>query len=226
MLFSPLNLPYWIFLGMGVLLFLFVICFGGGGEDVDIDVDAEINTDADGDLNFGQLLGWAGIGQAPLILLLATDLSLWGVVGWMLNVWIGSIIALPNSFFSSIILLCSLTIGVLIGSWIARPIGKIFADFSEDASGDRLIGCTGIVTSAFIPVANQKRIGQVDVTDSERNLLSINATVPEWATIIPQRGAQVIVIDKRLDTYFIVAKDSLDQENWLNGLSQPTSSSS
>ena len=73
MLFHPANLPYWIFLGMGVLLFLFVIISGGGDDDVDIDTD--VDTDADFDFN-GLFLGWLGIGKAPLILLLATDLSL------------------------------------------------------------------------------------------------------------------------------------------------------
>src|SRR5689334_21817811 len=93
MLFSLDNLPYWIFLGMGVLLFFFMIISGGGGEDFDIDADVDVDADVDADSNselgFGQFLGWAGIGKAPLILLLATDSSLWGVLGWMLNVWFG-----------------------------------------------------------------------------------------------------------------------------------------
>jgi len=90
MLFSPANLPYWIFLGIGVLLFLFMIISGGGEQDFDIDADVDADADFDADSNnqlgFGQFLGWVGIGKAPLILLLATDLSLWGVLGWMLNV--------------------------------------------------------------------------------------------------------------------------------------------
>jgi hypothetical protein len=226
MLFSPTNLPYWIFLGIGILLFLFVIVSSTGGEDVDIDsdvdfdVDTDLDTDIASDFSVGEFLGWAGIGKAPLILLLATDFSLWGVFGWMLNVWIRSSINLPSSVVSILVVLVSLTTSVLTGGLIAQPIGQIFAEFGEDASSNRLIGCTGVVTSRLIPIANQGRIGQVDVIDPSRNLLSINATVPEWATIIPKRGEKVLVIDRDMGTYLIVAKDSPDQELWLENSSK------
>ena len=72
-----------------------------------------------------------------------------------------------------------------MGGLIARPIGKIFAEFSEDASSDRLIGCIGIVTSAYIPMENLARIGQIDVLDTKRNLLTVIAVLPDWATIAP-----------------------------------------
>ncbi|MBD2730113.1 DUF1449 family protein [Nostoc sp. FACHB-892] len=221
MLFSPANLPYWIFIGMGVLLFLFMIISGGGGEDIDADVDADVDADSNNELSFGQFLGWAGIGKAPLILLLATDLSLWGVFGWMLNVWFGSIINNKvNSLFGVIILFFSMIISLLMGGLIARPIGQIFADFGEDASSDRLIGCVGIVTSAYIPIGNQGRIGQVDVLDTKRNLLTVSAVIPDWATIAPQRGEKVLVIEHKAQIYVVIAKDSPDQEQWLTNLSQ------
>ncbi|MBE9228817.1 hypothetical protein IQ264_25735 [Phormidium sp. LEGE 05292] len=47
MLFNPVNLAYWIFLGMGVLLFILVIVSGGGDDDVELDADADIDVDAD-----------------------------------------------------------------------------------------------------------------------------------------------------------------------------------
>lgn len=221
MLFSPANLPYWIFLGIGVLLFLFMIISGGGGQDVDADVDVDADADSNSELGFGQFLGWVGIGKAPLILLLATDLSLWGVLGWMLNVWIGGD---SNSniagFIGSIILFGSLVISLLLGGLIARPIGKIFAEFSEDASSDRLIGCVGIVTSAYIPMENLGRIGQIDVLDTKRNLLTVSAVLPDWATIASQHGEKVLIIEHKVQIYVVIAKDSPDEEHWLTNSSQ------
>ncbi|HAG80492.1 MAG TPA: DUF1449 domain-containing protein [Cyanobacteria bacterium UBA12227] len=229
MLFNLANLPYWIFLGMGVLLFLLVIVSGGGDDDldvdtdVDVDVDAEVSTldidadgDAGGDLNLGQILGWLGIGKAPLILLLATDFSLIGVLGWILNVTIGGITgSIPTGFLAGGVTGLSLFISLFIGGLISRPLGRIFAAFGEDASGDRLIGCHGTVSSGTIPMENQGKIGQVDVLDSARNFVTINATLPTWAKIIPGRGMEVLVIDRQAESYLVIAKNSSDEQEWL-----------
>ncbi|MCM0589573.1 MAG: DUF1449 domain-containing protein [Gloeotrichia echinulata DEX184] len=209
MLFSTANLPYWIFLGMGVLLFLFVIVSGGGDQDIDIDADADLEVETESEFSFGQALAWIGIGKAPFILLLATDLSLWGVLGWMLNVWVGGILnGVPSGFFGSIVLFGSLVISLFTGGLIARPIGKIFAEFGEDASSDRLIGCVGTVTSAYIPAENLGKIGQVDVIDTKRNLVTISAVLPEWATVAPERGEKVIVIELKPRIYTVTALSS------------------
>lgn len=213
MLFDSANIPYWVFLGMGVLLFLFVIVSGGGDDDVDIDTD--IDTDADFDLN-GLFLGWIGIGKAPLILLLATDLSLWGLFGWMLNVWLGGILnQVPSGGWNFIVLILSMFLSLFTGGLIARPVGKIFAEFGEDTSSDRLIGRNGTVSSATIPIEKQGRIGQVDVIDKSGNLVTINANVPEWGTVIPRHGEAVIVIDRQQDVYLAIASNSPDKNHWL-----------
>lgn len=217
MLFDLVNLPYWIFLGMGVLLFLLVIISGGGDDDVDVDADADIDVDADASgFNVSEALGWLGFGKAPLILLLATDFSLIGLIGWILNVVYGSVTQnVPTGLIAGAISGVSLFLSLLIGGFIARPMGKIFAAFGEDASGERLIGCQGTVSSASIPLENQGKIGQVDVLDPARNLVTINANLPSWATVIPGRGTPVLVIDRRDDTYLIIAKDSSDESQWL-----------
>ena len=221
MLFNPANMPYWLLLGIGVLLFLFVILSGGGDEDIDVDVDADVDTDLDLDgesnFNLGFVLGWVGIGKAPLILLLATDLSLWGLSGWMLNVWLGGILnQVPSGIWNGIVLFSSLSMSLFIGGLIARPMGRIFAEFGEDASSERLIGRNGTVCSATIPVENRNRIGQIDVIDKLGNLVTINATIPEWATVIPHHGERVIVINRNQDVYSVIAKDSPDVDRWLS----------
>lgn len=235
MLFNVANLPYWIFLGMGVLLFTVVIVSGGGDDDLDADLDIDadadleisehpfdLDTDADGDFSAVQVLSWLGFGKAPLILLIATDLSLWGAFGWMLNVILGDLFGqIPSGFWGHLIFLGSLAIALFIGSLVARPIGKMLAAFGEDASSDRLIGCVGRVSSATIPSEKVGKIGQVDVIDAARNLVTIHAVLPAWATISPKHGAQVLVIDRYNDNYLVIAKDSLDEDRWLSNASRP-----
>lgn len=227
---------------MGVLLFLFIILSGGGDSDGDADFDTDADLDTDGDigsssslhvdtdtdadeLSVGQILGWLGIGKAPLMLLLASDLSLWGLIGWMINVFVGGVLGnLLGGAVGSVVLLGSLVISLMLGGQIAKPIGKVFASFGEDASGDRLVGCSGKVSTRTIPVEGQGRIGQVDVLDSARNLVTVNAVLPEWATTIPQYGSKVLVIERSGTHYVVIAKDSPDHDRWYAGSSSPKDS--
>ena len=222
MLFDLANLPYWIFLGMGILLFLLVIVGGAGDEevdldpDVDIDVEGDFDAEVDADSHFSplKLWGWLGFGQVPLLLLLATDFSLVGLLGWMLNVIVGELTgSLPGAGLSSVISITAIAVGLYLGSIIARPIGQLFAAFGEDTRGERLIGRLGIVTSVNIP---KQKIGQVDVLDGDGNRVTISATLPEWATVIPQRGEEVLVIGCQPQAFLAIAKDSSDQERWLS----------
>lgn len=228
-----MNLPYWILLGAGIVLFSTVIISGIGEQDADLDadIDADIDVDVNVDaLHFDadttdmfspvQLLGWLGLGKAPLILLLATDLSLWGLLGWMLNVAIGSLFnTTAGGILASVVLLSSLVISLTLGGFISRPLGKVFASFGEDASDDRVVGCIGTVTTARIPSILEGKIGQVDVIDPARNRITVNAILPNWATIAPQRGDQVLVIERSHKAYLVVAKDSPDQDRWLSDVS-------
>jgi hypothetical protein len=212
-LFDISNLPYWILLGMGVALFLFVIVSGGGDGDGDADVDSDADVggdadaDGDGDFNLAQTLGWLGIGKAPLILLLATDLSLWGLLGWMANVGVGG---------GAIVLVGALMGALVLGGQIAKPVGKIFTAFGEETSGDRLIGCVGSVSTARIPLASEGKVGQVDVLDSAHNLVTVNAILPDWATVIPERGIKVLVIERTAEGYVVICQDSSDQDHWFS----------
>lgn len=236
MLFNPANLPYWIFLGMGVLLFLLVIVSGGGDDDVELDADADIDvdadigdgglhldTDGDSDSDFSalQILGWLGFGKAPLLLLLATDFSLLGLIGWIINVtWAGVWGSFPQGFWAGIVAMLALVMSLFFGSLIARPLGKIFASFGEDASSDRLIGCIGTVSSAIIPHEHEGKIGQIHVLDTARNLVTITANLPEWAKVVPCRNQKVLVIDRQPKSYLVIAKDSSDEDLWLENSSK------
>jgi Protein of unknown function (DUF1449) len=227
MLFHPSNLPYWIFLSLGVFLFLVIILSGSGNHDfgsdcdttVDLDFDASLDHALDGgvdsSLHAWDILGGLGIGKAPLMLLLASDLSILGLSGWILNVTVGQFLGwLPSPLVEGALFLGSMAIALFIGSLIAQPIGQAFAGFGEDASGDRLIGCLGTVSSANIPMYHNHRIGQVDVIDPAHNRVTINATLPPWASVIPHLGDPVLVIDHQSTHYIVIAKDSIDQEQW------------
>lgn len=221
MLFDSANLSYWILLGIGILLFLLVIVSGGGDDDIELDADADVDADIDtgSDFSTGQILGWLGLGKAPLVLLLAIDLSIWGITGWLLNVIIGGIIGyIPLQFLGlgGVILIASCSFSLFFGSLIARPLGKIFASFGEDVSSDRLIGCVGTVVSKKIPYLTEGKIGQVDVTDSASNLVSLSVSLPSWAEKIPIRGEKVLIIEQGDLGYLAIAKDSVDEDRWLN----------
>ncbi|KGF72775.1 hypothetical protein DO97_05500 [Neosynechococcus sphagnicola sy1] len=220
MLFDLANLPYWMLLLLGVLLFVFVIALGGSDDSLHTHVEGDfpdLEADADAGFGFSDLLGWLGVGKAPLVLLLAVDLSLWGVVGWMLNSSLGSLGGtMPEGLGAIAVMLSALGVALYLGRWAARPLEKIFASFGEDASSDRLVGCVGIVSSAMIPPYQTGRIGQVNVVDSARNRVIINAALPDWATVTAKLGVPVLVIDRQDQIYLVIVQGSVDQDHWLN----------
>ncbi|NEQ43333.1 MAG: YqiJ family protein [Leptolyngbya sp. SIOISBB] len=252
MLFSLANLPYWIFLGAGIVLFLIVIVSGGGDDDLDLDADVdadldidpdlEVDIDLDSDTTFNldadfegggeglsplQVLTWFGVGRTPLILLLAMDLTLWGLMGWVLNVALAEVLGSPPMGVGAMGVFCgSLAFALWVGSLLSRPIGKILAAFGEETSGDRLVGCLGTVTSAFVPLESAGKIGQVDVKDAAANFVTVSAKLPDWATITLRRGAKVMVIDHSGGYYLVIAQNSIDQTRWLSGESLPSDPSS
>ena len=229
MLFHPANFSYWILLGIGILLFLLVIISGGGDDDldletdvdvdVDLDADADVDLDSEGDIGSLQLIAWLGFGKAPLILLLAIDFSMWGLTGWMLNVLIGNFTGnIPTNLIGlgGVILLISLSFSLFTGSFIARPLGKIFASFGEDVSSSRLVGCLGIVTSKQIPYETENKIAHADISDNSHNLVTVAVCLPSWAEVIPQRNQKIIIIEQNDNYYLAIAKDSIDESKWLN----------
>lgn len=221
MLFSLANLTYWIFLGIGVVLFLLVI-FSGAGDD-DLDFDTDIDGDLDVDFSSIEFLGWLGFGKTPLILLLAIDFSLWGLSGWMVNVAIANIFGnIPTSFWGwgGVILIGSLMFSLFIGSLIARPLGYVFAGFGEDTRSDRLVGCVGVVTSKQIPYVSEGKIGQADIRDAARNLVTVAVCLPSWAKVIPSFGERILIIEQTTNGYLAVAKDGADEAEWLGGTSE------
>lgn len=187
--------------------------------DADVDADGDMDMDGDGDKDFTPftILSWIGLGKTPLLILLALDFSTWGITGWILNTIVGGLTgSIPTGFLGGIIFVFSFILSVSIGSLISRPIGQVFAGFGEDASGDRLIGCVGTVTSKQIPYLIDGRIGQIDVLDQARNLVTIEVALPEWAKVIPHHRDKVLIIGRQKHSYIVISKDSSDEDKWLH----------
>ncbi|MDG2989829.1 YqiJ family protein [Candidatus Synechococcus calcipolaris G9] len=220
MLFDLAHLPYWIILGMGILLFLTVILGGIGDEDVDLDGDVDgdlldMDLEAESDISPLMILHWLGFGRAPLILLLATDFSIFGIVGWLLNVVAAGVTGvIPQGWLGGLVFALSLVIALGSGGLIARPLGQVFAQFGEETSGDRLLGCDGTVSSADIPYNREQKIGQITVLDPARNRLTLPCALPDWAQVQPRYGETVMIIDRQASYYLVLAKDSIDQDQW------------
>ncbi len=244
MIFDAANLGYWVLLGMGVLLFLFVIFSGGGDDDLDTDVDADLDVDVDADFDADidadvdadidgdvdgdvdadaeagsgilSILSWFGFGQAPLMILLAIDCSLWGLLGWIFNVWVGAGTGeIPTGIMGAGVFVLSGAIALWSGKLLAFPLGKMFASFGEDVSSDRLVGCEGTVSSKILPPYIDGKVGQVDVYDAARNMVTVNASSPHWATVVPTRGQKIIIVERTEHTYLAIVKDSSDEDLWL-----------
>jgi hypothetical protein len=227
MLFNSANHPYWIFIGMGLLLFALMFMVGGGDGEMDGD-----GSDGNLGLDFLPLLLWLGIGRAPLIPLIAIDVTLVGVMGLSLNTlyyqWWGQF---PGGWFKGIVGVSAISLALILGGILSFPVGRLFSAFGDDVSSDRLLGCTGQVASASIPRQSSGQIGQVDVVDLAQNQVSISAALPDWSNHPPpQRGDTVIVIAQYspgnaqgnaqdIQGYLVVTKDSPDYHHWLTSRS-------
>ena len=247
MLFDLANLTYWIFLGIGVALFVVVIISGGDENDfdtdADVDVDADIDVDVDSDVNFNvnldddvgiseeldgdadsnlsfwSVLSWFGVGKSPLLILLAIDFSTWGVTGWFLNVVFASFLnTIPTGLLALVIFIVSLMVSLWVGKILSHPIGQIFKDTGEEVGGDRLVGCIGHVTSKKVPSVVEGRIAQADVLDNASNLVTVEICLPEWAKVVPLRGQEILIIEQRQNYFLAIAKDSSDQDKWMNSI--------
>ncbi|QUS59337.1 DUF1449 family protein [Synechocystis sp. PCC 7339] len=240
MLFHLANLPYWLLLAVGVLCLGLMIISGDGNEDLDLEVEMALDavpdveiTHLDVELDQGgaieegeavpmalQVLSFFGLGKVPLMILLGIDFSLWGVIGWILNVAVGTVTGtIPSQLlgWAGIIFLISLAISLWLGRLASRPIANLFKTFSQDVSAERVIGCTGTVTSKKLPYLANGTIGQAHVYDNAGNLLTLSVSLPDWATVIPHHNQEILIIDQSPKGYgyLAIAKDSSDQDKWL-----------
>lgn len=226
MLFHPANLPFWLLLTLGLLCLSFILLSGGEddsaglGSDSEVDLNLDLDLEADGEAPPGalQYLGWLGLGQAPLLLLLGIDFSLWGVLGWGFNVvWAQLAGGFPQGFAAWLVLLLPGGLSLWIGRLLSRPLGAMFKPFSQDAHPERLIGCLATVTSKALPYRKEGKVGQLLARDGAGNVLAVSAALPAWATVVPRHNQTALIIEILPDSegYLAIAKDSSDEDKWL-----------
>lgn len=153
MLFHLIHTPYWIVLGMGVLLFLTVILGDVGAEEVDLEGDAdplEVEVDLEEGISFLTILHWLGVGRAPLILLLALDFSLLGVLGWFFNVLFYTLSgSWPGVVWSGVIAIAALLLALTIGGCVHGLWGKFLRSLVKIPVA---IACWGAVATSVLPI--------------------------------------------------------------------------
>jgi len=212
MLFHFANLPYWLLLGLGLTCLSLVLLADDGDEELELEAESPALA------LYG--LGWLGVGKVPLPLLLGIDFSLWGVCGWGLNV----LFAQGRGQFPQgltdgglIVLGVSGVFSFWAGGLMARPLAIVWSSFGQDTSSERIIGCTGTVTSKYLPYLAEGRIGQAQVYDNEGNLLTVSVSLPHWATVIPHHNQDILIIEHlpQQRGYLVIAKDSSDEDKWL-----------
>ncbi len=229
MLFATENLPYWIFLGLGSALFL-ITFFGSKTHDASADATRNPSSGP----NRAEVLPNDVVPRAnnatqsvlpskprrpysPLVLRLALNLTLWGLIGWIVNVIFGLLQgSLPQNLLQVGILSITLIAALALSQSLMSPIGWVITSRRKTDNLDHLVGCTGTVSSDSLRRL-QEGTAQINVVDPTGSALTVNAALPDWATIAPQQGDSVTLIERLPDAhlYYAVATDSADQDHWL-----------
>ena len=182
----------------------------GQGGDADTDVDlAGTELDTDGDIGasggatdsaaahgFAGFLAWLGIGKVPLILWLAGMLTVFGIVGYglqliiekatggMLSPWLAAAIAFLPS--------------LVAGSRLARMVGRIVPSISTEAvSRNRLGSRHGVIV---VGTARRGHPAQARVADAFGNNHYIRVE-PEGRTGELRQGEEIVVLRRRNGVY-------------------------
>ena len=135
-LLAPENLPFAVALVLMLMIGL-VEAIGLGAGAVHLDAHA----DADG----GDLLGWLGVGEVPLLMLLVTFLALLGLIGLTLQQFVAALMGAPLSPWLAAPIAFVATLPLLGMS--ARGLARIMpADETTAVALDSLVGKRATVT--------------------------------------------------------------------------------
>jgi hypothetical protein len=135
--------------------------------DVDIDVDAGVdaNADAEADLDaagasggggfLASVFGFLNIGKVPLMVVLMTLLSIWGITGLAVNEFLGVGGASPRLGITpqaalSISFVAAFLCSVFGTRYVALGISKLFPESEHAVTYEDLVGLTGRVISGRV----------------------------------------------------------------------------
>jgi hypothetical protein len=153
----PLPLALGALLAIGNALGLGDLDFDA---DVDLDADADLDADGDGDAEGDAgVLAVLGVGRVPLMVVLTTLFTSFGVVGLSLNRLLTCL--LPQTLASLAALALSAFISVRLTGRVARLIARLLPSVESYASQpEALIGCSG---HASLPI--DTKFGRASVLD-------------------------------------------------------------
>jgi membrane protein implicated in regulation of membrane protease activity len=204
------NLPYTVFLGLGLgiaALQLFGLSHDSDADldaDVDADLDLDADADADADMDADHALdhdtapgaasgfswlAFIGFGKTPVMVVLLILFFSIGLLGWFLN---GVIFGIFGFFPSLLILfsgLASLAASVFVTSRATRFIGRVLPPISTTATrAQAMVGMNGKVISPLV----DNHYGLIHLRDEGGTLVSLFA-ITEDDTPIP-RGEMVMLL--------------------------------
>ena len=135
---APENLPFAVAL-LVMLLIGAVEALGLGASAVHLDADVDVHVDG------GDLLGWLGIGQVPLLMLLVVFLALFGMAGIAIQQLAAQMQGspLPAWLASGAAIVAALPLTSLCARGLARIMP---GDETTAVSLDSLVGKRGTIT--------------------------------------------------------------------------------
>ncbi len=178
--------------------------------DVDVDVDADVDMDADIEADpgmqspsFGDIFGFLNVGKVPLMVVLMSLLTTWGMAGLIANavlnlpqnlqwVWVSYVVAFFCSFLGT--------------RYISIALSKLFPESEKAISDVQLLGLRGRVISGQITTTFGT--ARVQVPDGPELTVSCRAKSGEAP---PVKGDTVVLIDyDRAKRIFDVRKSNIE----------------
>ena len=178
--------------------------------DVDVDVDADVDMDADIEADpgmqspsFGDIFGFLNVGKVPLMVVLMSLLTTWGMAGLIANavlnlpqnlqwVWVSYVVAFFCSFLGT--------------RYISIALSKLFPESEKAISDVQLLGLRGRVISGQITTTFGT--ARVQVPDGPELTVSCRAKSGEAP---PVKGDIVVLIDyDRAKRIFDVRKSKIE----------------
>ncbi|NJM08852.1 YqiJ family protein [Candidatus Gracilibacteria bacterium] len=215
-LFAWYNIPFLVALGCCLFFALVQLIGGFGDNDADTDVDADVDVDLDIDANAdggfdadldsaaahhgggAGLLGWLGVGQVPLVLVLIALLGSFGFIGLLTSALLIETLALPITI-GAVAMITGLLLGFFATGALSRAFGRIAGRSNAAISNEQLVGRAGIVVSPSVSPS----YGRVAVRDSHGTLHTIFAVV-EGSTNLPERAEVAVTRYDAVQRRFVV----------------------
>lgn len=157
----------------------------------DLDLDGEAD---------GSVLSWLGFGHAPFLVVFIVILSVFSIVGILLQVaalgWFGS------TLWPALAVIIALVIALPLAGWLSRKLSWLIP--SVETSGihrDELVGRTGRIT---LGTATAERTAEVEVVGPKGLRHWIRARAERGETIAS--GEQVRIVERESRSVFVARR--------------------